>query len=201
MDKFNPRFLVVSIGNPLPQYATLHSAGHFVLTGLAKALRQPSLTETSLAGQKCLASLGSKYTLVQSPTYMNVSGPFVSKIWKNFVKQHEPANSSLVIVHDELELAMGLVKLVSWERSPRGHNGMKSLKNLISQKGYPESPLARIAVGIDRPIERDAATVSKYVLAPISSENRQVLEGNAPWECAKRLVELETEWKEAVSSG
>lgn len=192
---FNPRFLVVSLGNPLPKYDSLHSAGHFALNGLAKVLQQPSFREMTFGRQPCLVSQGPKYTLVQSPTLMNVSGPFVTRIWQEMVKQHDAASLSLVLVHDELEKALGDVRLIPWERSPRGHNGIKSVRKSLSQNKFPTSPFARIAVGIGRPAERDPATVSKYVLAKISLEQRKVLEENVPWDVAKRLVELEDEWR------
>lgn len=114
------------------------------------------------------------------------------------LKQHDASTLSLVIIHDELERELGVVKLVPWERSPRGHNGMKSVKNSIAQKAYPVSPLARIAVGIGRPHERDPDSVSRYVLAQISGAQQRVLEEEAPLEVARRLNELEEEWQMAV---
>ncbi|GJN71129.1 mitochondrial peptidyl-tRNA hydrolase [Purpureocillium lilacinum] len=195
---FNPRFLVVSLGNPLPKYESLHSAGHFALKGLAKVLRQHAFTEVTLGRQKCLVSQGPKYTLVQSPTLMNVSGPFVARIWQEMARQTDPASLSLVIVHDELEKDLGVVRLTPWDRSPRGHNGIKSVKKSLSQDKYPQSPFARIAVGIGRPEARDAATVSNYVLAKMSSDQRTTLEETAPFDVAKRLVELEAEWRAQV---
>lgn len=197
---FNPRFLVVSLGNPLPKYESLHSAGHFALNGLAKALRQPSFSEMTLGKQSCLVSRGPKYTLVQSPTLMNISGPFVARVWQEMVKQSDPASLSLVIVHDELEKELGVVRLTPWDRSPRGHNGIKSVKKSLSQEKYPLSPFVRVAVGIGRPATRDAATVSQYVLGKISAEQRRVLEEVVPWDVAKRLVELEDEWRSEIQT-
>ncbi|CAJ0550984.1 Ff.00g109140.m01.CDS01 [Fusarium sp. VM40] len=197
---FTPRFLVVSLGNPLPKYASLHSAGHFALNGLAKALRNPSFREVTLGNTKCLASQGPKYTLVQSPTLMNISGRFVNKVWKEMTQQHDPASLSLVIVHDELEKDLGVVRLTAWDRSHKGHNGIKSVKGCVSDKNFPQSPFVRIAVGIGRPKERDAETVSKYVLDKISDENRTFLEEEAPWKVAKCLEELEAEWRSELKS-
>jgi PTH1 family peptidyl-tRNA hydrolase len=197
---FNPRFLVVSLGNPLPKYESLHSAGHFALNGLVKVLKQPAFREMKIGKQTCLVSQGPKYTLVQSPTLMNVSGPFVARAWQEMVKQHDASSTSLVIVHDELEKAFGDVRLTPWDRSHRGHNGLKSVQRSLSQNKFPESPFVRIAVGIGRPAERDAATVSKYVLDKISLEQRRTLEEVVPFDVAKRLVELEDEWRTEIGS-
>ncbi|KAI5458498.1 peptidyl-tRNA hydrolase [Mariannaea sp. PMI_226] len=195
---FNPRFLVVSIGNPLPKYDSLHSAGHFALNGLSKVLRYPAFHEVTLGKQKCLVSQGSKYILVQSPTLMNVSGGFVARVWQDIVKGHEASSLSLVIVHDELEKDFGVVRLTAWDRSHKGHNGIKSIKGSLSQGKYPESPFARIAIGIGRPAERDAATVSKYVLDRIADDKRRVLEEEVPWKVAEQLIELENEWRSEI---
>ncbi|KAL7907701.1 peptidyl-tRNA hydrolase [Trichoderma velutinum] len=198
---FNPRFLIVSLGNPLPKYESLHSAGHFVLNGLAKTLHLPAFREVTLGRQSCLVSQGPKYILVQSPTYMNVSGGFVANAWQETVRKYGAESLGLVIVHDELEKDFGVVKLLPWDRSPRGHNGVKSVRGSLSQKKYPESPFARVAVGIGRPEERDAATVSRYVLNKISREHRTTLEEETPWDVAKCLMELENQWRIDVQGG
>lgn len=201
MLKFNPRFLIVSLGNPLPKYESLHSAGHFVLHGLAKTLHLPAFREVTLGRQSCLVSQGPKYILVQSPTYMNTSGGFVANAWQETARKYGAESLGLVIVHDELEKDFGVVKLLPWDRSPRGHNGVKSVRGSLSQKKYPESPFARVAVGIGRPEERDAATVSRYVLKKISREHRTTLEEETPWDVAKCLMELENQWRIDVQGG
>ncbi|OAA52952.1 mitochondrial peptidyl-tRNA hydrolase [Cordyceps fumosorosea ARSEF 2679] len=198
MSKFNPKFLIVSLGNPLPEYSSLHSAGHFALRGLAKPLRQPGLRSGKLGKLSCLVSPGPKYTLVQSPTLMNVSGPFVARAWQEMLKLHDAASLSLVVLHDELEKALGRAALVPWDRSPRGHNGIKSVKQALREDRYPRSPLVRIAVGIDRPQARDPATVARYVLDPIPAAKQRVLEEEVPWEVKTLLEELEAEWKGQV---
>ncbi|KAM0558342.1 hypothetical protein ACHAPJ_005036 [Fusarium lateritium] len=131
---------------------------------------------------------------------MNVSGGFVARAWQEMAKQHDPSSLSLVIVHDELEKDLGIVRLTAWDRSHKGHNGIKSVKGSLSQGKYPDSPFVRIAVGIGRPKERDAQTVSRYVLDRISSEQRRVLEEEAPWKVAESLIELENEWKAELKS-
>ncbi|PMB73983.1 putative peptidyl-tRNA hydrolase [Beauveria bassiana] len=198
MSKFNPKFLIISLGNPLPEYSSLHSAGHFALRGLAKTLRQSSIQSGKLGKLSCLVSQGPKYTLVQSPTLMNISGPFVAKAWQEMLKQHDAASLSLVVLHDELEKALGEAALVAWDRSPRGHNGIKSVKKAVSESRYPQSPLVRIAVGIDRPLARDPESVANYVLEPISAAKQRVLEEEVPWEVKTALEQLEVEWKSQV---
>ncbi|CAH0044476.1 unnamed protein product [Clonostachys solani] len=195
---FNPRFLVVSLGNPLPKYASLHSAGHFALRGLAPIIQHPDFREVRMGKQTALVSQGPKYTLVQSPTLMNISGPFIAGAWNEMLKQHDASSLSLVIVHDEMEKGLGIVKLTAWDRSHKGHNGIKSIKAHLSEDKFPESPFVRIALGIGRPKSREPQDVSDYVLQPILPEKRQILEEEVPWEVAKCLKILEKEWKQEL---
>jgi PTH1 family peptidyl-tRNA hydrolase len=129
---------------------------------------------------------------------MNISGRFVARAWSDMVKQQDPSSLSLIIVHDELEAKKGTVSLRAWDRSPRGHNGVKDVKNKLSQDKYPTSPFVRIAVGIGRPSdgERDRGTVSDYVLERISNEERRVFEEDeVPRRVAEQLIQVEKEWK------
>ncbi|EQL04208.1 hypothetical protein G6O67_005010 [Ophiocordyceps sinensis] len=192
----NPHFLVISLGNPLPAYATLHSAGHFVIRGLAQVLRQPEWRERRLGRSRtCLVSQGTKYTLVQSPSLMNRSGDFALGAWKDMCDKHDPSSLGLVILHDELEKSLGNVGLVPWTRSARGHNGVKDVLNRIKVLRWPTSHFSRIAVGIGRPPERDQETVIKYVMKPVSPETRGVLEDVAPFEVVRALARNEANWK------
>lgn len=196
MPSFNPRFLVISLGNPLPKYSSLHSAGHFVLRGLAPLLHPTPWSYHKYPKEKCMISHGPKYTLIQCPTLMNVSGPFVKAAWQSMLKGSDASHTSLVVVHDELEKDFGVVQSVPWDNSHKGHNGMRSVKSLIRQERYPESPLVRIAVGIGRPEERDPDTVAAYVLAPIGKTEVDEFEGSAAREVKLRLEEIEREWKQ-----
>jgi PTH1 family peptidyl-tRNA hydrolase len=196
MLKFNPRYLVVSLGNPLPKYDGRHSVGHFALEGLAKALNYPQFGKQVVGKYTCLSSKGPKFTLVQSPTYMNISGGFVAALWnKNFRKNKDDRPLGLIIVHDEMESSFGIVKPTAWANSARGHNGVKDVKDAISSTKYPSSFFARIRIGIGRPVERDSATVSHYVLSPPSADQLQILREDTPSELQRVLGELEKQWE------
>ncbi len=194
----NPRFLVVSLGNPGALYETLHSAGHLALDSLQSQLAssQPAFTTQRVGKKKARASLGPKYMLAQSPTLMNVSGPWASAAWKSVLadKGLSPADVGLVVVHDDLEEDMGVVKIRKWDTSHRGHNGMKSVKNSLRHADWREARWARISVGIGRPLVRDPDSVSDYVLRPISSHQKQYLRDKAGQAVLKCLLELEADW-------
>ncbi|KAF2750070.1 peptidyl-tRNA hydrolase [Sporormia fimetaria CBS 119925] len=180
--------LVCSLGNPGTQYArTLHSTGHMILENLQRANFEPwtkglsglyaapafaaSGRRLTLTGFKSEAPTGwmkgqDDFTLWQSQKFMNVSGPSVAEAWKRFAanQRAQGLEPRLVVVHDELEAALGQVSLKAGSASPRGHNGLKSVqKSLGSLKWW------RIGVGIGRPESRDPNVVSKYVLRKMSN--------------------------------
>ncbi|SPN98699.1 related to aminoacyl-tRNA hydrolase [Cephalotrichum gorgonifer] len=196
----NLRFLVISLGNQAPYYDTLHSAGHHALNALQLLLgpSQPPFTLTRIGKKASLASIGPKYILVQSPTYMNTSGPWASATWKEIIQDYAPADLALALVHDELELAPGVVKRRAWERSHRGHNGVKSVNSKLKRAEYPDSAWERIGVGIGRPEERDAKAVSQYVLGPMSRFQKEVVAGKGGEGVLRCLQEVEAEWRAKV---
>lgn len=200
---FNPRFLVVSLGNPAPHTKTLHSAGHLALQAVQQQLHrengQPSFSSERIAKKASKVSAGDKYTLVQCPTFMNVSGPWVAKAWKETLASHQEQDPTrplgLVIVNDDLEEDLGAIKVQKWDKSHRGHNGLKSIKSVINADAYTDSRWGRVSVGIGRPEARDAATVSNYVLKPWSKHQEQVLyEKSGPGVLAA-LNEIEEAWR------
>ncbi|POS84791.1 hypothetical protein EPUL_003646 [Erysiphe pulchra] len=159
--------LVCSIGNPAPYENTLHSAGHVVLSALARML---SYSFEKTRGQNgSQVSIGHDFILWRSGSYMNVSGPAVAKAWKLY------GGKKLVILHDELELPLGNVKVTSGRSSAKGHNGLKSMLT----KDY-----TRIGIGIGRPSSRESDLVAAYVLRKIQGYERSKFEA-----CASKVLE------------
>ncbi|KAF2841732.1 peptidyl-tRNA hydrolase [Patellaria atrata CBS 101060] len=178
--------LIASIGNPGPAYAdTLHSAGHTALDALRVLLNYPSFSKSRALGS--LVSLPPSpdlpWTLYQSPTLMNVSGPAISSVWRAWPYSGVGAGGVLVIVHDELEKGLGSVN-VKRSGSPRGHNGLKSII-----KSLPGVDFVRVGVGIGRPESREPGVVSNYVLSKMNGRERKVVEDSA-WGILKALQEI-----------
>ncbi|KAI5919060.1 peptidyl-tRNA hydrolase [Camillea tinctor] len=197
---FTPRFLVVSLGNQAPYYECLHSAGHFALAASQRLLApsQPPFSSERYGGKSCLASPGRPYTMVQSPTMMNICGPWVAKTWKEMLANYQlkPSELGLVIVHDDLEEDMGIVKIRKWKASHRGHNGVKSILASLKSSEYPGARWSRISVGIDRPDSRDQDSVSDYVLRKMTRYQKDNINNRAGPGLVGRLRELQDEWEE-----
>ncbi|CUS10935.1 unnamed protein product [Tuber aestivum] len=198
------RILVCSIGNPGKYLNTRHSAGHTLSNLLQETLAFPPFRKnTSYGGDVSVGRFDSTYTLFQSPSLMNISGGSVKKAWKAFMAElsnEEKGNALLVVLHDELEAALGRVK-VKKGGSAKGHNGIVScaeslgskvgavlpLTTLEGGKGgrgegeeandetHSQQDFCRIGIGIGRPDSRDRDTVSEYVLGKMTSYEKDTL--------------------------
>jgi PTH1 family peptidyl-tRNA hydrolase len=176
------RLFIASLGNPPPLHTTRHSAGHIALRSLITYLHFPTpRRDPSYANGAVSASPGiPTYTFFQSPTYMNTSGPTLLKAWNSFVSIYGLANSGLIVLHDELELPLGQVKVKSGKSSAKGHNGIKSVQASLQGAGLVDRlgpNFVRIGVGIGRPASREREDVSQFVLGQMTRNEREKVEG------------------------
>jgi PTH1 family peptidyl-tRNA hydrolase len=85
---------------------------------------------------------GKRVVLAFPQTYMNDSGLSVAAL----VRRHGIDDlKNLVIVHDELDLPVGRVKL-KIGGGTAGHNGLKSIQAHLHDNGF-----VRIRIGVDKP--------------------------------------------------
>ena len=110
---------------------------------------------------------------------MNISGVGVAAAWRQFLKDVRGEEAKLVVVHDELELKLGEVKVKKGDASARGHNGLKSINEVLRGQAY-----MRIGVGIGRPESREPNAVAAFVLKKMSAIERAKVEG-----CVLRVEE------------
>lgn len=112
---------------------------------------------------------------------MNISGSGVLAAWTQFKRESGGSSSEcrLIVVHDELELLTGRINVKAGSSSPKGHNGLKSIRDTLRGQEY-----TRIGVGIGRPESRDANVVANYVLRKMNGEEKRKIEG-----CVGKVVE------------
>lgn len=168
---------VASLGNIAPYENTLHSAGHVLIRSLRSLLstqqgQQPGFTR-SVPLANGFVSVGPKFTLWKSPTYMNLSGPPLARAWGSFLatlpSDLDRRLARLVVLHDELESPLGRVK-VKTGGSVRGHKGLRSVVDQLGAKEF-----VRVGVGIGRPDSRKPEDVSRFVLRKISQEEMKAV--------------------------
>ena len=96
---------------------------------------------------------GRRLALAFPQTWMNESGQSVQAL----LRRHDVGIDRLVVVHDELDLPTGRVK-VKVGGGLAGHNGLKSLRAHLRDDGF-----MRVRIGIGRPAGR--ASGADYVLS------------------------------------
>ncbi|KAI1437443.1 peptidyl-tRNA hydrolase [Xylaria sp. CBS 124048] len=173
------RLLAISLGNPAPYANCLHSAGHFALAAVQKRVpSQPSFISEKYGKSRALVSSGQHFTLVQCPTLMNISGPFIFGAWKETLQRYRlnPSDLRLALVHDELEATFGDVRTRKFGDSARGHNGVKSAHETAKGLRLDRPDWGRVMIGIGRPKDRTSDVVSRYVLSPLSREQRDIID-------------------------
>ena len=122
---------------------------------------------------------------------MNVSGPAVATAWKVFLRElpnEERPRAKLVVVHDELEIPLGKIKVKSGG-SAKGHNGLKSCVSSLGGMQF-----MRIGVGIGRPESRESRDVAAYVLRKMTAVELQKVE-DVVGEVVDALVKMGDELK------
>ena len=145
--------LIVGLGNPGTEYEkTRHNAGYWWVDAIAAAKRASWKRETKFSGWTTRVVEGSgEFILLKPATYMNESGRSVSAVMRFY--KIEPAE--LLVVHDELDLAPGVVKLKRGGGTG-GHNGLADIVEALDTKDF-----WRLRIGIGHPGDKDL--VADYV--------------------------------------
>ncbi len=133
-------YIVVGLGNPGEEYAnTRHNTGRMVLEAFRKANDFPEWVEKSkYVGLISEGKLGKEPVLLIEPeTFMNKSGGSL----KNVVMNEKKAEK-LVVVHDDLDLPIGRIK-ISFNRGSGGHKGLESVARAVKTEAF-----IRVRVGI-----------------------------------------------------
>jgi PTH1 family peptidyl-tRNA hydrolase len=108
---------------------------------------------------------------------MNASGKAVGEA----ARKLHIAVEDMLIVHDEVELPFGEVRLKEGQ-GLGGHNGLRSLEQVLVSMDF-----WRLRVGVGRPAQRNSPLID-YVLASFDEPRQEVLE------LISRAADLADEW-------
>ena len=139
--------LIFGLGNPGKKYqGTRHNIG-------AKAIER-------------LATLDLDQIILASPTtFMNESGLNA----KSLIKRHYLKTNDLIVIHDDLDLPLGQIKIVK-ARGSAGHKGIDSIIKELGSKNF-----IRFRVGIC-PKNGKPNQVEKFVLQKFNPEEKKMIE-------------------------
>jgi PTH1 family peptidyl-tRNA hydrolase len=161
--------LVVGLGNPGPEFeGTRHNVGADVVTLLAERHHARLRTEKGLHAQASTVRIHDRPVLLAIPsTYVNESGLAVTNLVRRAGLGPDGLGSRLVVIHDELDLPPGRVKIKAGGGSA-GHNGLKSIDSHLKTNDY-----VRVRIGIGKPPGRQPG--ADFVLKRPAAAERELL--------------------------
>ena len=149
--------VIACLGNPGSKYKwNRHNAGFlagdFIVSeyGLAQPKKKGNL----------LYSQSAHFAVIFPQTFMNLSGQAVIP----FMKSSNCDFNSLIVIHDELELEFGDIRL----KEGGGHKGHNGIRSIMQSGGSGE--FKRIRFGIGRP--ESQASVADYVLSDFNKNEK-----------------------------
>ena len=175
---------IIGLGNPGKRFEnTRHNIGFRVVDELAQRAGKVSFSPKPHCEAAKIQHSNRAVWLIKPTTYMNESGKALGFLIKQGVKPER-----IIVVHDELELPFGRVK-IKFSGSARGHNGLRSIIGMIGKDFW------RVVCGIDRPADR--SQVAEYVLSPFTQPSDEIIQMIAE---ATSIVEAQLEADEDTSA-
>lgn len=154
--------LIVGLGNPGAEYAqTRHNAGFWFVEKLAKSYGITLKNESkfnAITGRGLIE--GQDVRLLLPQTFMNRSGQSVAP----FCKFYQIKPESILIVHDELDMNAGVIRL----KTGGGHGGHNGLRDIVPHIG---ADFHRLRIGIGHPGHKDKVSCHVLGKAPIAEQN------------------------------
>ncbi|MCO5317057.1 MAG: aminoacyl-tRNA hydrolase [Microthrixaceae bacterium] len=174
--------LVVGLGNPGSRYAgTRHNVGADTVVALVERCGDRLRTDKQVSAEVARVRMDAHSVVLAVPTtFMNDSGRSLSQL----VRRHRPGEmSEVVVVHDELDLEPGVVK-VKRGGGLAGHNGLRSIEAHLHTRDF-----TRVRIGVGKP-PGGAERGADWVLSKVSGTTREVLEEsvNRAADAVERIV-------------
>ncbi|MCX6796239.1 MAG: aminoacyl-tRNA hydrolase [Candidatus Falkowbacteria bacterium] len=169
-------FIIVGLGNPGEKYKlTRHNVGFLAIDELAK--KNSGIWETNKKFKAEICKINGTL-LVKPLTYMNNSGQGVQAVLSYYkllpktlgivLKKESDLTSVLTVIHDDLDLNLGVYKKSIDSRSA-GHNGVQSIIDYLKTKNFN-----RIRIGINGEA-RGQIPADKFVLQKFSDEELKIV--------------------------
>ena len=169
--------IIVGLGNPGKKFEkTRHNLGFMVLDRFAEKNKFPKfkMKKEFLATVSEKKIGKEKIILVKPQTFMNNSGLAVKRIFEKLRTSNiEPLTSNLWVIHDDLDILFGKIK-ISFGRGSGGHKGVQSIIDEIGRKDF-----VRFRIGIGK--KEVGIRKKEFVLEKFSKKEEKIL---------KKVIEL-----------
>ena len=157
--------LIVGLGNPGEQYQfTPHNVGFLAIDYIADeyGVDVRNRQARALTGR---LTIGSEQVLLAKPeTFMNLSGLSVRELVD---KNDVVPETDLIVIQDELDFALGTLKLQT-RRSSAGHNGIESIIGMLGTNDF-----LRVRIGVAP--ERRISDGQSYLLSPLKKSELDIV--------------------------
>ena len=163
-------FLIVGLGNPGTKYSrTRHNVGFEAIELLATRLNatlKAGRDRALFAEVNTTANAQTKHLLLAMPTtFMNESGNAGGPRARRYAISYP---LKIIIVHDELDLEPGVVKIKSGG-GLAGHNGLASITQHLKTQDF-----LRVRIGVGKPPSKEQG--GDHVLSKIPARERELLD-------------------------
>lgn len=154
--------IIAGLGNPGAEYEkTRHNAGFWFIDQLVSKYNLTLKNESKFSAQLGrLNSASGNVWIIKPTTFMNRSGQSIAQLARFYKIQPE----QILVVHDELDLSPGVVKL----KQGGGHGGHNGLRDSISQ--LADKNFYRLRLGIGHPGSKEQ--VVGFVLGKTPSSEK-----------------------------
>lgn len=178
-------WIIVGLGNPgTKYYKTRHNIGYRVINLLSDKFAITLKKNMLYSAGKGLVE-GIEVMLVKPLTYMNRSGQAI----KNLLFDIEENNDkSLVVVHDDIDLDVGVLRIKK-KGSSGGHKGVESIIQQIHTDDF-----IRVKIGIGRSNE---IPMEEYVLSKFSASEENII-NNSIVDASSAVIRIVTKGVDAA---
>lgn len=153
-------WLIVGLGNPGNQYKlTRHNIGFMAIDYFLEGLGNPPVKNQFKAEVSQVNWKGHQLVFCKPQTFMNLSGESVQPLMGFYKIPLE----HLIVLHDDIDQPFNQMKIHK-NRGHGGHNGIKSITNLMGTMDY-----TRLKLGVGRP-ENPNIPVADFVLGKFTNE-------------------------------
>lgn len=205
-------FYIIGLGNPGEEYATTrHNTGRLILADFIKKNCKGDLEfNKKINALTCEGKVGKEGFMIIFPeTFMNKSGgalkPLMSKLLKKKKvmvkgkKKDVMMAESLVVVHDDIDMPLGKMKMC-FNRGSGGHRGVESIMKNLKTEAF-----ARIKVGIcpatptGKLKKPDNAKLLDFIVGKFSPKETEVVKKNSKKVAEALTATLSESFEKAMS--
>lgn len=155
--------IIIGLGNPTKKYEnTWHNLGYKVVDKLAEKY---SMIFKAGKGEYYSASGFinlTKILLVKPTTYMNNSGNAVRQV----LEYYNESIDNILVCYDDIDLDFGDIR-IRMQGSGGGHNGIKSINNVLATREYKRLRVGFKTTGIEKVLNYNRGKLPDLVLSQI----------------------------------